>query len=536
MAVEIPRDEPGRTWWRDGVIYQAYPRSFADTNDDGVGDLRGVVDHLDHVEWLGVDALWLSPWFPSPNADWGYDVSDYTDIHPELGTMADADALVAAASARGLRVVLDIVPNHTSDEHPWFVDARSSRDAEHRDWYVWADGVDDGPPNNWITSFGTGRPAWEHDPKTDQWYLCHFTPEQPDLNWWNEDVADEFDRIYRFWFDRGTAGFRIDVCHMIVKDRELRDNPAATDDDPLGVRLLGQRQLYNACRPELHDVLRRWRRIADSYDPPRMLLGETVVYDDESYASFWGDGNELNTAYSFELLGTPFEAESLCALVERTERALSSHAWPAWPLGNHDNERFMTRWARDDERRARLAPLVVLTLRGTPLLYYGDEIGMRQVTVPRDRMLDPVAHAFDGRFGRDGCRTPMQWTSEPGLGFSSAGVEPWLPYGDPSSGNVADQRADPTSLLHLTRDLIGLRRCTPDLQRGAYETAVVDDGLWVFHRGAQTVVCVNLSDDEASYPLHGRVLLGTDRARDGHEVAGELRLAPWEGVVVDAGA
>jgi alpha-glucosidase len=535
--VEVPRDEPGRTWWRDGVIYHVYPRSFADSDGDGIGDLPGITAHLDHIAWLGVDALWCSPWFPSPNADWGYDVSDYLDVHPDLGTLDDADRLIASAASRGLRTILDIVPNHTSDRHPWFLDARSARDAPHRDWYVWADSAPGGgPPNNWLSSFGTGRPAWQYDDATDQWYLCHFTPEQPDLNWWNEAVREEFDRILRFWFDRGTAGFRIDVCHMIVKDRQLRDNPAATAADPLGAQLLGQVQEFNACRPELHDVLRRWRRIAESYDPPRMLLGETIVFDPAHYAAFWGAGDELNTAYSFLLLHTRFETEALCAVVEQVEAELPELGWPTWPLGNHDNVRFPTRWCRDDPARMPAALVLVLTLRGTPVIYYGDEIGMRQVDVPRDRWLDPVAFAFDGAFGRDGCRTPMQWTAEPGGGFTSGDAPPWLPYGDPAKANVADQREDPGSLLHLTRDLIALRRRTLDLRRGAYRTVSVDARTWVYRRGDHTVVALNLSGGEAAVPLHGRLLLATDRSRDVAEVRGELRLGPWEAAIVDTGA
>jgi alpha-glucosidase len=255
-----------RDWWRSAVIYQIYPRSFADTDGDGVGDLRGIVERLDHLAWLGVDAVWLNPCFPSPNADWGYDVGDYTAIDPELGDGDVLDALVAEAGARGIRVVLDLVPNHTSDRHPWFLDARSSRTARHRDWYVWADsGPDGSPPNNWLSVFG--GPAWTFDEATGQWYLHNFLREQPDLNWWNEEVREAFDAILRHWFDRGIAGFRIDVAHAIVKDEALRDNLPVTEDDHPRARRLGQRQVYNMHRPEVHGVFRRWRALADGYDP-----------------------------------------------------------------------------------------------------------------------------------------------------------------------------------------------------------------------------------------------------------------------------
>ena len=269
----MARMPPG-DWWRDGVIYQIYPRSFQDSSGDGVGDLPGIISRLDYLQWLGVDAIWLNPITVSPDADFGYDVADYCNVQPVLGDLRAVDDLIRAAGERGIKVLLDIVPNHTSDRHPWFIDARSSRTSRHRDWYVWADPKPDGSrPNNWVSAFG--GPAWTLDKTTGQYYLHNFLPEQPDLNWWNPEVRDAFDAIYRFWFDRGVAGFRIDVAHGIVKDRELRDNPIATKDDPPHVRVVGQRMIYNVERPEVHDVLRHWRRLADGYTPPRVLLGET---------------------------------------------------------------------------------------------------------------------------------------------------------------------------------------------------------------------------------------------------------------------
>src|SRR5689334_4537025 len=278
-------------WWRNAVVYQIYPRSFADTTGDGVGDLRGIVEHLDHLEWLGVDAIWLNPVTVSPDADWGYDVSDYTAVQPALGTMADLDTLLDEATRRELRVLLDLVPNHTSIEHPWFVDARSSRASAYRDWYVWADPKPDGSaPNNWVSSFG--GPAWTLDDASGQYYLHNFLPEQPDLNWWNDDVCAAFDEILAFWFDRGIAGFRIDVCHMIIKDAELRDNPPARADDHAMAEFVRQEPVYNANRPEVHDIIRRWRHLADTYDPPRVLIGETNVEDLELMARYYGRGDD----------------------------------------------------------------------------------------------------------------------------------------------------------------------------------------------------------------------------------------------------
>jgi alpha-glucosidase len=387
-------------WWMAGVLYQIYPLSFADSNGDGIGDLRGIIDRLDYLQWLGVDAIWLSPITVSPNADWGYDVADYCAVQPDLGTMADFEELVSALHERGIRVLLDFVPNHTSEEHEWFVDARSSRTAEHRDWYLWADPAADGsPPNNWVSSFG--GPGWTLDEQTAQYYMHNHLREQPDINWWNEDVRNTFDDILRFWFDRGVDGFRIDVCNIIIKDAELRDNPPATADDPLDVQLAGQRSVYNANRPELHDVLRRWRRIADAYEPPRLLLGETPVDDFGSLGAFYGtDLDELQLAFNFPFINAAFEADALRDIVERTQAQLPDGAWPAWTGSNHDMSRFATRWAHDDPHKARAALLMLLGLRGTPVLYQGDEIGLRDTTVePPDLPLAPARRPGEQRRG-----------------------------------------------------------------------------------------------------------------------------------------
>ena len=310
------------TWWRDGVLYQIYPRSFADSDGDGIGDLRGILARLDHLEWLGVDGIWLNPTMPSPNDDWGYDVSDYRAVHPDLGTLADLDALVAAAGERGIVVLLDLVPNHTSDRHEWFADAASGRDARRRDFYVWADPRPDGsPPNNWRSNFGGS--AWQLHAPTGQYYLSNFLPSQPDLNWWNDDVREEFDDVLRFWFARGIAGFRIDVCHAIVKDRELRDDPAATPDDHPLIRKRGHKQAFSMNRPEVHDVLRRWRALADGQDPQRILVGETYVLDLDGLMPYYGQGeDELQLAFNFLFVHSELEADSLRAIVEGVEEKL----------------------------------------------------------------------------------------------------------------------------------------------------------------------------------------------------------------------
>jgi alpha-glucosidase len=473
-----------RPWWQSGILYQVYIRSFADSDGDGVGDLRGITDRLDYLDWLGVDALWLSPVTVSPDKDWGYDVADYTDVQPEFGGLAALDELVAKAGARNIRVIVDVVPNHSSDRHPWFEEARASRDSARRDWYVWADPKPDGsPPNNWRSTFG-GASAWTLDERTGQYYLHNFLPEQPDLNWWNEDVRTAFDEILRFWLDRGIAGFRIDVAHGIVKDRELRDNP-----DPAV-------STYNANREDVHDVLRRWRRVVDEYEPQRVLLGETWVMELDRLARFYGSGeDELHLAFNFPFTFSDLDAKAMRTVVEATEATLPERAWPVWMLSNHDIVRFPTRMADGDERRARAALFLLLTLRGTPVLYYGDELGMPQADVP--------PHAERDMAGRDGARTPLPWNGD--------WHEPWLPLAA-KVASVARQRDDRDSFLNFTRSLIEQRRANPELVDGDYETLPSPEGVWAFRRGEHTTVAVNLSDDEV-------------------ELDEGLRLSPWEGVV-----
>jgi alpha-glucosidase len=534
LTLTVNANDSPAPWWQSGVLYQIYPRSFADSNADGIGDLQGIIDHLDHLEWLGVDAIWLSPITVSPNADWGYDVADYCAVQPDLGTLALFDELVARAHDRGMRVLLDFVPNHTSDQHEWFIDARSSRDSPRRDWYVWADPKPDGsPPNNWVSSFG--GPAWTLDAVTGQYFLHNHLSEQPDLNWWSDEVRDAFDGIVRFWFDRGVDGFRIDVCNVIIKDAELRDNPPSTNDDPLDVQLSGQRPVYNANRPELHDILRRWRRIAESYDTPRVLIGETPVDDLAELTSYYGsDLDELQLAFNFPFINAPFDAIAMRDVVDRIETHLPLGAWPAWTGSNHDMSRFATRWAHDDERKARAALLMLLGLRGTPVLYQGDEIGLRDATVEPPDLRDPLGVRYWPHYaGRDAMRTPMPWADTPGGGFTDPHARPWLPLGD-TDRNVESQRADPMSMLSLARDLIALRRETPDLSLGSYTLLPACEGVWAWRRGAHHAVAINCSEEDVKLDdVDGRVVIATDRRRDGEVIRGSLLLRGWEAVVVE---
>ena len=505
-------------WWERGVIYQVYPRSYADANGDGIGDLPGLISRLDHLEWLGVDAVWLNPTFPSPNADWGYDCADYLGVHPDFGTLADMEELVAEAGRRRIRVLLDLVPNHTSDAHSWF------HDPARRDWYVWRDPKPDGsPPNNWKAAFGGS--AWTLDEQSGQYYLHNFLPQQPDLDWWNEDVRAAMDDVLRFWFDRGVAGFRIDVAHALVKDRQLRDNPPArANESPTWARI-GQWPKYNIGLPEAVEVHRRWREITGEYDPEPLLLGETYVMELDGLMKYViPDGLQL--CMNFVFLHSPFLAEELAATVARTEELLPAGATPVWHASSHDDSRFATRWCGGDEDGARCALVALLSLRGAAILFQGDEIGLEAVSVPPERVRDVA--------GRDPCRTPMVWADEEGAGFTLPGVEPWLPIGD-RSRNVAAQRDDPDSILTLTRDLIALRR-QHSLLSGAYAPVATPPGVWAFRREGGAFVALNLGREPARLDsVGGVIVLGTDRSRDGEALSGGLELRAREGVVAAEG-
>ncbi len=522
---------PVSSWWREGVIYQIYPRSFQDSNRDGIGDLRGVIARLDYLQWLGIDAIWLTPITVSPDKDMGYDVADYCNVQPIFGDLRTVDELIREADRRKISVVLDIVPNHTSDRHPWFVDSRASKQATHRDWYVWADPRPDGsPPNNWLSVFG--GPAWTLDRHTGQYYLHQFLAEQPDLNWWHPGVREAFDDIYRFWYDRGVAGFRIDVAHSIVKDKALRDNPVATADDPPHVREFGQRSVYNVEQPEVHEVLRHWRQLADGYEPKRILLGETYVLDVKTMGRFYGSGDELHLAFNFTYVHSPFKAGPLAQVVAESELVLGDVGWPVWTVSNHDVSRVMSRWAGGDERKMRCALLSLLTLRGTPVMYYGDEIGMPDTPVAREALQDPVGKRRWPQPGRDPARTPMPWKAGQGAGFTEENIRPWLPIGDAAARNVEEERGRTDSTLNFVHDVIALRRRVSDLRTGSYAQLESPPDTWAWRRGTGTVVALNLSDrPQAIAGVRGRVELRSSRKAEGTRVQTDLVLEPWEGAI-----
>ncbi|HEY3230107.1 MAG TPA: alpha-amylase family glycosyl hydrolase [Roseiflexaceae bacterium] len=522
-------------WWQRGIIYQIYPRSFMDSNGDGVGDLPGITSRLDYLTWLGVDAIWLSPIFPSPMADFGYDVADYTGIEPMFGTLADFDRLLAEAHARGLKVMLDFVPNHSSDEHPWFVESRSSRDNPKRDWYIWRDPAPGGgPPNNWLSYFGGG--AWEWDAATGQYYLHLFHKKQPDLNWRNPAVQQAMLDTMRFWLDRGVDGFRIDVIWLLIKDEHFRDNPPnpnyASTDRPLAAQL----PLYTADRPEVHEIIATMRRLLDQYDE-RMMVGE-IYLPVERLVTYYGvNGSGAHLPFNFQLILLPWNARAIGGAIDAYEAALPTDGWPNWVLGNHDNHRIASRVGA---AQARVAAMLLLTLRGTPTMYYGDEIGMYDVAIPPELEQDPQGLGNPGmKLSRDPERTPMQWDSGPNAGFTTG--TPWLPLADDyERANVATERDDPGSMLTLYRRLIALRRATPALEIGAYRPLAATGDLVAYVRegaGRRFLIALNLGQQAQSLALSdlgsGRVVLSTHLDRDGEPVSGALALRRDEGLIVE---
>ena len=522
------------TWWQTGVIYQIYPRSFMDSNADGIGDLPGIAGRLDYPAQLGVDANWLSPIFPSPMADFGYDVSDYTGIDPMFGSLADFDALLGEAHRLGLKLLLDLVPNHSSDEHRWFVESRAGRDNPKRDWYIWRDPAPDGgPPNNWQSFFGGD--AWSLDPATGQYYLHLFHAKQPDLNWRNPEVRAAMYAAMRFWLDRGVDGFRVDVIWLLIKDDQFRDNPPNPAWQPGDSPSAREIRQYSEDQPEIHAIVREMRSLLDSYQD-RVLIGE-IYLPVPKLITYYGESlDEAHLPFNFGLLEMPWQAQAVRHAVDAYEAALPPGAWPNWVLGNHDRPRVASRVG---PRQARVAQMLLLTLRGTPTCYYGDELGMHDVQVPHDRAHDPQEIQSPG-YGRDPERTPMQWDDTPNGGFSP--VAPWLPVADDyPEVNVAAQRSEPRSILALFRRLTALRRAHPSLSVGSYRS--FDTGspdVFAYLReadGERLLVALNFTDAAVTVSLpeggiSGTVLCSTDPDRAGALDLSRIDLAADEGLVV----
>src|SRR5712692_10596334 len=464
-------DAEGHPWWQHAVFYEIYPRSFADSNNDGIGDLKGITSKLDYLKDLGVDAIWITPCYPSPQVDFGYDVSDYENIDPMYGTLNDFDRLQSDGQKRGIRIIMDFVMNHSSDRHQWFIDSRSSRTSAHRNWYVWHDGKGTGqPPNNWESTFG--HSTWKLDPKTNQYYYHFFYPEQPDLNWRNPAVEKAMFDVTRWWYDRGVAGFRLDAVDTLFEDPDLRDNPILPGTNKFGDPNMDNK--YNVKLPEVHEVLRDLRKVADQHNA--VLIGETWTKDVSELKQYYGEhSNELQMPMDF--LFTTVNKVSATEF-RRQIAAVDAAGWPVYVLSNHDIVRSYVRYGngQHNDAIAKLMAGLYLTLRGTPIMYYGEEIGMENNDPKsKDEVKDPIGRAgWPKEIGRDGERTPMQWNDSANAGFSKA--KPWLPV-PPSykTHNVAAEMKDQNSVLSFYRQLLALRHSEPALLDGSYISINEDD-------------------------------------------------------------
>ncbi|WP_031551996.1 alpha-amylase family glycosyl hydrolase [Parvularcula oceani] len=522
-------------WWHDEAIYQIYPRSFQDSDGDGVGDLEGIRRRLPHIAELGVGAIWLSPIFLSPMRDYGYDIADYRAIDPLFGDMEDFDRLLEETHAQGLKLLLDFVPNHTSDEHEWFKESAKSRENPRRDWYIWKDPAPDGgPPNNWQSNFGGS--AWEWDEATGQYYYHAFLKSQPDLNWRNPAVRSAMLDHLRFWLDKGVDGFRVDVIWHLIKDAQFRDNPPNPDWHPGRPDIDRYLQTHSADQPEVHGVIAEMRAVIDAY-PGRLLIGE-IYLPIERLVTYYGEAGEgVHLPFNFQLLSAAWEPQHLAALIDEYEEAVPGHGWPNWVLSNHDQPRIA---ARVGEAQAKVAAMLLLTLRGTPTLYYGDEIGIGQVEIPADRIHDPWAKQEpDTSFNRDKARTPMQWSEAEHAGFSTQ--EPWLPLTDDRAGrNVAALARDNSSILCLYRALLGLRRQEEALRTGSYRLLCADESVLAYERctaESRIGVVLNMTDRPAEIVLPDRfggaeVLFGILPGADRPSGDGRLSVRPGDGIIL----
>jgi alpha-glucosidase len=525
-------------WWQTGVVYQVYPRSFKDTNQDGIGDLNGVIEKLNYLKTLGVQAIWLSPFYPSPMIDFGYDVADYCEVDPMFGSLNDFDHLVTESHRRGLKIIIDWVPNHTSSQHEWFKESRISRENPKRGWYIWRDPApNSGPPNNWGSVFG--GPAWTLDTHSGQYYLHQFVPEQPELNWRNPELRAAMYDTLRFWLRRGVDGFRMDVIGMILKDEELRDNPPNPDANPdapandLFGRLLST---HNMDQDDVHKIIREIRAVLDEFDD-RCGIGE-LWGELPRWVRYYGEkGDELQLPFNFRLMWEPWQAEAMRRSVDALEAALPPFAWPNYVLGNHDQPRLASRFG--GQPQARLAAMMLLTLRGTPTLYYGDEIGMENGIIPPEKIQDPQGKNLGAERTRDVTRTPMQWDDSPFAGFSS--TEPWLPVSaDFKTRNVKAQAADPLSMLNLYRQLLNIRAATPALNGGKYQALDIEAGdCFVYRRqveGQTRIVALNFSAESRQVTIPGyrggEIILSTFLDRNKTVTLDSLALRPYEGVIL----
>lgn len=525
-------------WWQKGIIYQVYPRSYQDSNGDGVGDIQGVIKRLNHLQWMGVTAVWLSPIYPSPMKDFGYDISDYEGIHPLFGTMNDFDELLNEVHKRNMKLILDLVPNHTSDQHPWFLESRSSKDNPKRDWYLWLDAREDGSePNNWLSVFGGS--AWEWDEKTKQYYYHAFLKEQPDLNWRNAEVRKAMMNVMRFWLDKGVDGFRVDVMWHMIKDAQFRNNPPNPNYEPHMSTYEKLLPVYSTDQPEVHDIVQEMRSVLNEYDE-RMMIGEIYLPIHKLVTYYGPENNGAQLPFNFLLLTLPWDARKIAAGIDEYEGALPAGGWPNWVLGNHDQPRIVSRvgW-----QQARVATMLLLTLRGTPTIYYGDEIGMRDVAIPFNEVKDPQGlNMPDKNLSRDPSRTPMQWDATENAGFTKG--KPWLPIDRIYKRvNVEKEKNDEFSMLSLYHRLIQLRQSEPSLSIGQYKPLNTSGSgnviayVRYYEQHPAFLIVLNLCHGPAYFtPQHvslkGKIEIATLPELEGTEIEKTINLNGDEGIVV----
>jgi alpha-glucosidase len=524
----------GYLWWQDGIIYQIYPRSFQDTNGDGVGDIPGIIQRLDYLKWLGVTVIWLSPVYPSPMKDFGYDIADYTDIYPLFGTLKDFEHMTEEVHKRGMKLIIDLVPNHTSDKHPWFLASRSSKNDPKRDWYIWCDpALDGGPPNNWLSVFGGS--AWEWDEHTKQYYYHAFLDSQPDLNYRNPEVVKAMKDVMRFWLDRGVDGFRVDVMWHMIKDVKLRDNPPNPAYESHMLSYDSLLPVFSTDQPEVHGMVQEMRRVLDGYHE-RMMIGELYLPIDKLMTYYGPNNNGAHLPFNFLLISAPWDAMKIAAIIDEYEAALPSQAWPNWVLGNHDQPRIRSRVGK---QQARIAAMLLLTLRGIPTIYYGDEIGMQDVPIPTGEIQDPQGlNMPDKDLSRDPSRTPMQWDQTENAGFTTG--KPWLRMDKVySRENVAAEMKDPDSILNLYQRIIALRQSEPALKTGSYKHIAVTRQAVAYVResnGDKFLIVLNLTHKTCRVPLkepyRGTILIATIPELEQTYVADEIYLAGDEGVII----
>ncbi|WP_029033235.1 alpha-amylase family glycosyl hydrolase [Salinimicrobium terrae] len=521
-------------WWHKGVVYQIYPRSYKDSDGDGIGDLRGIIEKLDYIKNLGIDAVWISPIYPSPMADFGYDVSDYTGIHPMFGNMDDIDELLNEVHIRGMKLILDLVPNHSSDQHPWFLESRSSKDNPKRDWYIWKDPTPDGgPPNNWLSVFG--GPGWEYDEKTGQYYYHAFLKEQPDLNWRNPEVQKAMFDVMRFWLEKGVDGFRVDVMWHMIKDDQFRNDPSNPEYEKGMNSYSRQIPAYSTDQDEVHDIVSKMRNVIDEYDE-RLLIGEIYLPVDKLVKYYGHENEEAHLPFNFQLLELPWNAAKIRTAISEYEGALPENGWPNWVLGNHDKSRIASRVGKE---QAGNAAMLLLTLRGTPTLYYGDELGMEDVEISKDKIQDPQALNEPGvGRSRDPERTPMQWDDSENAGFTSG--EPWLPLMvNYKELNVKKQWNKEDSMLQLHRRLLRIRTEEPALHIGDYVPVPSKGDILAYLRKYEQdefLVVLNLGVSEEVFEpqleWQGTVKISIQKDLEGQKLKNKITIAQNQGLLI----